>query len=228
MQTNSSSPLHYNSTEKTSQISANSSRIPKKPRLILDNIFVFPPNRETLGGTAYLLLNREGNILIDCPFWDENNLQFCQEQGRVTWLFITHRGGISKHIKQIQQNLNCKILIQEQEAYLLPNLEANTFQDEIQLNTDCEVIWTCGHSPASSCLYYRELGGVLFTGRHLLPNQNGECIPLRTKKTFHWRRQLNSQKKIEAKFYHDKLNYICPGANTGYLRGKGFFIMNSE
>jgi glyoxylase-like metal-dependent hydrolase (beta-lactamase superfamily II) len=195
----------------------------KKPRLILENIFAFSPNRETLGSTAYLILHRDGNVLVDCPFLDENNLQFCQQQGGVKYLFLTHRGAISKQIKNIQENLHCQVVIQEQEAYLLPNLQVTTFGDQFKLNQDCKVIWTPGHSPGSSCLYYALLGGVLFTGRHLLPNQEGECIPWRMKKTFHWRRQLNSQKKINDHLFFNQLNYICPGANTGYLKGKGFF-----
>jgi glyoxylase-like metal-dependent hydrolase (beta-lactamase superfamily II) len=223
MQVNSPSPLHNNSTEKTNQIPVDSSAIVKKPRLICENIFAFPPNRETLGGTAYLILSPEGNILIDSPLWPENNLEFCQQQGGVKYLFLTHRGGISKQINKIQQNLDCQLLIQEQEAYLLPNLQITTFSDQFQLNRDCQVFWTPGHSPGSSCLYYALLGGVLFTGRHLLPNQQGECIPWRMKKTFHWRRQLNSQKKISDRLFFKSLNYICPGANTGYLKGQGVF-----
>lgn len=227
MQVNSSSPLKYNSTEKNNQISANMGRSIKKPRLILENIWAFPPNRETLGGTSYLLTHRDGNILIDCPFWDENNYQFCQEQRGVKSLFLTHRGGISKQINKVQQDLNCKVLIQEQEAYLLPNLQVTSFSEELQLNRDCKVIWTPGHSPGSSCLHYLALGGVLFSGRHLLPNQKGECIPLQLKKTFHWHRQLKSQKKLEDRLIFNHLNYICPGANTGYLRGQGYFLVKN-
>lgn len=225
MQVNSPSPLNYNSTEKSNQISAHICSSMKKPRLILENIFAFSPNRETLGGTAYLLVHVDGNILIDCPFWDENNFQFCQQQGGVKYLFLTHRSAISKQIKNIQENLNCKIVIQEQEAYLLPNLQVTSFSEEFKLNLDCEIIWTPGHSPGSSCLYYHLLGGVLFSGRHLLPNQKGECLPLKVKKTFHWHRQLKSQKKLENYLSVHQLTYICPGANTGYLRGQGFFLV---
>jgi glyoxylase-like metal-dependent hydrolase (beta-lactamase superfamily II) len=183
-------------------------------------VFAFPPNRDTLGGTAYLIAEAGASILIDCPAWNDTNLEFCQTQGKVQWLVITHRGGIGK-AKEIQQTLGCSILIQEQEAYLLPELSVMTFQDEFVLNAQTQVIWTAGHSPGSACVYYNGFGGVLFTGRHLLPDQQGLPIPLRTSKTFHWQRQLRNVQKLIDRFSPETLQFICPGGSTGFLRGKG-------
>jgi len=193
----------------------------KPPRLILDNIFAFPPNRDTLGGTAYFIVGNAVNLLIDCPAWNNTNEQFLREQGGVSLLFLTHRGGIGR-AQEIQSALGCKILIQEQEAYLLPGLSLTTFQHELALNPSCSAIWTPGHSPGSACLYYSGEGGVLFSGRHLLPNPQGELMPLRTSKTFHWPKQIRSVQSLVTRFSHHTLQYICPGANTGFLRGKGF------
>jgi glyoxylase-like metal-dependent hydrolase (beta-lactamase superfamily II) len=193
----------------------------KSPRDVLDNIFAFSPNRDTLGATSYFIVGNEGNILIDCPALDQTNLDFLRSHGGVKWLLLTHRGAIGK-AGELQQNLSCEILIQEQEAYLLPGLTVTTFTQDLSITSTAKVIWTPGHSPGSSCLYYNNLGGVLFSGRHLLPNQQGEPVPLRTAKTFHWPRQINSLKTIIQTFTPDTLNYICPGANTGFLRGKRF------
>ncbi|MFB2983873.1 MBL fold metallo-hydrolase [Microseira sp. BLCC-F43] len=195
--------------------------MPKPARAVFDNIFAFPPNRETLGATAYFIVKNDVNILLDCPAPDEENQQFLRDQGGVRWLLITHRGGIGKHVKEIQQTFGCEILIQEQEAYLLPGLTVTTFHKEFTLSPTSQVIWTPGHSPGSSCLYQGENGGILFTGRHLLPNRQGNPVPLRTSKTFHWRRQINSVNMLREVFTPETLQYICPGANTGFLRGKG-------
>lgn len=113
-------------------------------------------------------------------------------------------------------------MIQEQEAYLLPGLTVTTFGQELSIETQVKLIWTPGYSPGSSCLYYRPLGGVLFSGRHILPNLHGDPAPLRTAKTFHWNRQLQSLQLLLKHFTPETLNYICPGANTGFLRGKRF------
>ncbi|MBD2563519.1 MULTISPECIES: MBL fold metallo-hydrolase [Nostoc] len=184
-----------------------------------ESIFAFPPNRDTLGGTSYLIVRNEGNILIDCPALDQTNQDFLGTHGGVRWLFLTHRGAIGK-TAEIQQVFGCEILIQEQEAYLLPGLTPTTFSQEFTLDASTQVIWTPGHSPGSSCLYYSELGGILFSGRHLVPNQQGKAVPLRTAKTFHWPRQINSLRLLLERFTPETLRYICPGANTGFLRGK--------
>ncbi|WP_427161116.1 MBL fold metallo-hydrolase [Aliinostoc sp. HNIBRCY26] len=191
----------------------------KSPRFVLDNIFAFPPNRDTLGGTSYLIVGNEGNILIDCPSLDEVSQDFLRSHGGVKWLCITHRGAIGK-TSDIQQHFGCEVIIQEQEAYLLPGLTVTTFTQELTLDATTQLIWTPGHSPGSSCLYYNNYGGVLFSGRHLVPNLQGEPVPMRTSKTFHWRRQINSLQKLIQIFTPETLQYICPGGNTGFLRGQ--------
>ncbi|WP_392533753.1 MBL fold metallo-hydrolase [Nostoc sp. C117] len=183
------------------------------------SIFAFPPNRDTLGGTSYFIVRNESNILIDCPNLDQTNQDFLAAHGGVGWLFLTHRGAIGK-TAEFQQIYGCKVLIQEQEAYLLPGLAVTTFNQEFTLDAAVQVIWTPGHSPGSSCLYYSKLGGILFSGRHLVPSEESKPVPLRTAKTFHWPRQINSIRFLLERFTPETLQYICPGANTGFLRGK--------
>ncbi len=186
-------------------------------------LFAFPPNRHTMGGTAYLLVQTQAGqpstVLIDCPAWTPEVENFLQQQGGVQWLVITHRGGMDQ-VQAMQKALTCQVIIQEQEAYLLPNVDLQTFQQGRSLNDTCEVIWTPGHSPGSACVYGSAYGGILFTGRHWLPNQQGHPLPLRTAKTFHWQRQLRSFEILRDRLATQPLSYLCPGANTGFLRGK--------
>ncbi len=135
----------------------------KTPRLVLPEIYAFNPSRDTLGGTSYLIVENTGNILVDCPLWQEVNQEFLSQQGGVSWLYLTHRGGIGKQVKQMQSFLGCEVLIQEQEAYLLPEVKLTTFKREIELKEGLRGIWTPGHSPGSSCLYSHKEGGVLFS-----------------------------------------------------------------
>ncbi|MGL5060529.1 MAG: MBL fold metallo-hydrolase [Microcoleus sp.] len=196
------------------------SSVSKQPRPVLENIFAFPPNRDTLGATAYFIVENQANILVDCPAWDETNQAFLREMGGVRLMFLTHRGAIGK-VREIQEATGCEISIQEQEAYLLPGLKVTAFEREWAVGENVFAIWTPGHSPGSSCLYHPSNGGVLFSGRHLVPDSSGAPVPLRTAKTFHWPRQINSVKSIIDRFSPETLQYICPGANTGFLRGKG-------
>ncbi|MGB3199788.1 MAG: MBL fold metallo-hydrolase [Nodosilinea sp.] len=197
---------------------------PKAPRLVFDTVYAFPPNRDTQGGTAYFIVNNtaEGqpaNLLIDAPAWDEGTHQWLTARGGVQWLFITHRGGMGQTAK-IHKALNCEVVIQEQEAYLLPNITTTPFHHSFRFSPDLEALWTPGHSPGSACLYYSAHGGVLFTGRHLLPNRSGEPEPLRLAKTFHWPRQLQQVEAVRTRFSAASLAHLCPGASTGFLRGQ--------
>ncbi|MEM9273817.1 MAG: MBL fold metallo-hydrolase [Cyanobacteria bacterium P01_F01_bin.143] len=208
--------------ENLTDLSVTTPRHSKPPRLILPRIFAFAPNRDILGGTAYFIAQDQGNILIDCPAWKDENHEWLREQGGVRWLIFTHRGGMGKQVQSIQEVLNCEVIVQEQEAYLLPETKVTSFADSLRLSPEIEIIWTPGHSPGSACVYYNQQGGVLFTGRHLLPKSAIAIVPLRTAKTFHWWRQIKSIAKLRDHFAEDNLKYILPGANTGYLRGKGY------
>lgn len=196
----------------------------KQPRLLLHQaddrsaLFAFPPNRDTLGGTAYLIVEAV-NILVDCPAWNDTTRQFLETQGGVQTLFLTHRGGIGQ-ARDIQQAFGCQIVIQEQEAYLLPGLSITSFEQALTLTPQSKALWTPGHSPGSSCLYHNAYGGILFSGRHLLPSPQGDLLPLKTPKTFHWRRQLKSVQMLVDQFQPATLQWGCPGANVGFLRGR--------
>lgn len=194
---------------------------------VFDFIFAFSPNRETLGGTAYLIVEKAGNILIDCPSPSPEIEDFMTDRGGIDWLVLTHRGGIGSNVRALQEKFGCAIAIQEQIAYLLPQVRVTPFAAELALRDDCRAIWTPGHSPGSTCVYCAKNGGILFTGRHLLPrpvnpeeNAAGFAIaPLRRPKTFHWPRQLQSVEKLKNRFSPETLQYLCPGANIGFLRG---------
>ncbi|MEB3292898.1 MAG: MBL fold metallo-hydrolase [Synechococcales bacterium] len=196
----------------------------KPPRPVLADLCLptpiqaFAPNRDSLGGTAYFLPLAEGNLVIDCPAWDDENCTFLTQQGGIRWLVLTHRGAIGK-AKEFQQRFNCEIWMQEQEAYLLPNLPVMSFQQEQALTPDITLIWTAGHSPGSTCVHYQPGGGILFSGRHLLPDRQAQPLPLRTSKTFHWPRQIRNVQALLTRLSPETLSWICPGANTGFLRG---------
>lgn len=196
----------------------------KAPQAVFDNVFAFPPNRETLGGTAYLILETDAdgkpaNILVDCPALTESNKAFILANGGTRTIFITHRGGMAQ-VPLLQSTFDAQVLIQEQEAYLLPTVATEKFHRDRLLSPTSRVFWSPGHSPGSACLYHSSYGGVLFTGRHLLPGKDGAPRPLRLSKTFHWPRQLRCAQQLLTDFTPETLSYICPGASTGYLRGE--------
>ncbi|MGD1904781.1 MAG: MBL fold metallo-hydrolase [Leptolyngbyaceae cyanobacterium] len=198
---------------------------PRPPRSVLATIYAFPPNRETMGGTAYLICAQDqagqpANLLVDTPAWHPETADFIQAQGGVRWWVITHRNGMGR-VAPFQDRLQCELVVQEQEAYLLPEIDGRlTYHQQLDLEDIATVLWTPGYSPGSACLYYKAHGGVLFTGRHLLPSKAGQMTALRFSKTFHWPRQLRQIQRLQQDFTAETLAYFCPAANLGFLRGK--------
>ncbi|MGD1863104.1 MAG: MBL fold metallo-hydrolase [Phormidesmis sp.] len=205
-------------------VNSSSSIKGKPPQPVFETVFAFAPNRETLGGTAYLICEQDtnghsANILVDCPAINQTNQAFLTEKGGVHTLFITHRGGMAQ-VKALQDIFSCRVVVQEQEAYLLPTVSTEPFHRDRTLSSTSRIFWNAGHSPGSASLYHSPYGGVLFTGRHLLPVKGGAPSPLRLSKTFHWPRQLRSAQQLLTDFNADTLGTLCPGANTGFLRGE--------
>jgi glyoxylase-like metal-dependent hydrolase (beta-lactamase superfamily II) len=195
----------------------------KPPQAVLEGLWLFSPNRDTLGGSSWLLNHPEGNGLVDVPAFAAENLAFLDQQGGLSWIFLTHRTNFGR-AQAFQERFGCELIVQEQEAYLLPEARVTAFQQDgaIALATpiaNLTALWTCGHTPGSSCLYWTAHGGVLFTGRHLLPTPQGELEPVRISKTFHWPRQLRSIQALADRFTPESLFYACPGASLGLLRG---------
>ncbi len=191
----------------------------KPPQLVFPGLMAFPPNRDTLGGTAYVVETTAGNLLVDSPPWTETTQAHLKACG-VRWFFLTQRNAMAQ-VKAIQQALDCEVVVQEQEAYLLPQVTVTTFGSGISLSDDLEGIWTSGYSPGAACLYWRSpAGGVLLSGRHLLPTAQGDIGPLRTAKTFHWPRQLRAVGALRDRFAPETLRWVCPGASIGFLRGQ--------
>ncbi|AGY59928.1 MBL fold metallo-hydrolase [Gloeobacter kilaueensis] len=199
-------------------------------REIFGDLLSFKPNRHTLGGTSYLLVATAANglgcnWLVDCPAWSEVNRLQIEQAGGIGAVFVTHRGAIGE-LEAFCRHFQVAAWIQEQEAYLLlaRELTVHTFAERTQLDTGLTALWTPGHSPGSSCLLWQAHGGVLFSGRHLLPDGRGNVGPVQTAKTFHWPRQLASAERL------GPLNYrhVCPGAAVGLLRGQSTIVVDER
>ncbi|WP_218082202.1 MBL fold metallo-hydrolase [Anthocerotibacter panamensis] len=181
------------------------------PHHLFDTIYRFKPNRATGGGSSYLIVHPQGNVLLDAPAWNEEHVQAIQEMGGVAWWIFTHRGGIGE-VERWLTAIVPQIVVHEQEAFLINGPVTRAFRQDTDLLPDVKLIWTPGHSPGSICVLYQ---GTLFTGRHLLPDSTGLPRPLRLAKTFHWPRQLNSVRKL---LEGPQFTRICPGAAVGLLR----------
>jgi hypothetical protein len=124
------------------------------------------------------------------------------------------------------------VLVQEQEAYLLPGVKGlETFGLEHALAPGLRLLWTPGPSPGACVLHAfgadvvaaddgADEGGGLFCGRLLVPVAPGRLEPRRSRRTFHWPRQIASLRALRAWLPAGTPGWIASGAGLGALRGE--------
>ena len=102
-----------------------SSDVGRPPVAIRPGLWLFAPSRDSQGGSAWWLEleagGAGGGVLIDCPGYTEANLAFLQARvaGRIV---LTSREGHGR-CRRIQEALGWSVMVQEQEAYLLPGVQ---------------------------------------------------------------------------------------------------------
>lgn len=201
----------------------------RPPQLVRDGLWLFAPSRDSQGGSSWLVEAAAagpgwplpGDLLIDCPGWTQANLDVLTARPGPTTLVLTGRDGHGR-CRRFQQRFGWRVLVQEQEAYLLPGVEGlETFSEELQLAPGLRLLWTPGPSPGA-CVLHLACGGWdgLFCGRLLLPTGPGALAPLRTARCFHWPRQLGSLERLRRWLPAGSPAWIASGGGLGALRGE--------
>ncbi len=192
-------------------------------------LWLFAPNRDTQGGSAWLLESHGLDLLIDCPALTEANLDFLSARGRrdgdpgAGRIVLTGRDGHGR-CRRLQERLGWPVLVQEQEAYLLPGVAPLIpFGDALTLAPGLLLLWTPGPGPGSCVLHAdasaSAAGDGLFCGRLLQPVAPDRLEPMRSGRTFHWPRQLRSLARLRDRLPGGSPNWIATGAALGALRG---------
>lgn len=190
-------------------------------RQVRQGLWLFAPNRDTQGGSSWLLEGAQGDLLIDCPAWTQANLDLLRGRGAGGTIVLTSREGHGR-TRRFQEALGWPVLVQEQEAYLLPGVrQLHSFAEEHQLADGVRLLWTPGPTPGS-CVLHHAAGGWddLFCGRLLQPLAPGVLAPLRQRRTFHWPRQLASVQRLRQWLPAGSPAWIACGGGLGALRGE--------
>ena len=198
----------------------------RPPQVVLDGLWLFAPSRDRHGGSAWLLETPGGDLLIDVPGLTRANLSFLGERSarRPGCIVLTGREGHGR-CRRLQQALGWPVLVQEQEAYLLPGVDhLQTFGRQHQLDEGVQLLWTPGPSPGACvlhvCAQASAAGDGLFCGRLLLPVAPGQLAPLRSRRTFHGPRQWRSLEQLRHWLPPGSPAWIASGGGLGALRGE--------
>lgn len=197
----------------------------RPPQQVRPDLWLFAPSRDSQGGSSWLLdgaaWGLDGDLLIDCPAWTEANSAALAARGRRGTIVLTSREGHGR-CRRFQEALGWEVVVQEQEAYLLPGVQRlRTFANQLELGPAARLLWTPGPTPGSCVLHLRSAGeDGLFCGRLLLPQAPGRLAPLRTARTFHWPRQLRSLAALRQWLPAGSPDWIACGGGLGALRGE--------
>jgi glyoxylase-like metal-dependent hydrolase (beta-lactamase superfamily II) len=194
----------------------------RPPRQVREDLWLFAPNRDTQGGSAWWLACGSGGVLIDVPAFQQANLDFLKARG-AGCIVLTGRDGHGR-VRRFQEALGWPVHVQEQEAYLLPGLrDLHPFGATLALEPGLSGLWTPGPTPGAAVLLastHQAGGSLLFCGRLLSPMAPGMLAPLRTRRSFHWHRWLRSLEQLRAWLPPQAPEALASGAGLGALRGE--------
>jgi glyoxylase-like metal-dependent hydrolase (beta-lactamase superfamily II) len=197
----------------------------RPPRLVRPGLWLFPPNPEAHAGSSWLLETTAGDLLIDIPPDTEASLHFlvARAERGPGWIVLLGRDGHGR-ARRWQERLDWPVLVQEQEAYLLPGVRRLIpFGAEHVVMEGLTLLWTPGPSPGAAVLHAR--GGVagavdgLFCGRLLVPVGPGQLAPLPSPRGFHAPRQRRSVARLARWLAPGSPDWIASGAGLGALAG---------
>jgi glyoxylase-like metal-dependent hydrolase (beta-lactamase superfamily II) len=198
----------------------------RPPREVGPGLWLFPPNPRTHGGSAWFLETRDGGVLVDGPPESETTFAFLEARGLASsgWIVLLGRDGHGA-CRRVHERLGWPVLVQEQEAYLLPGVrDLRPFGAEHQLADGLRLLWTPGPSPGAAVLH--ACGGVagavdgLFCGRLLVPVAPQTLTPLLSPRGFHGPRQLRSVVRLRRWLPPGSPDWIASGTALGALAGE--------
>ena len=153
----------------------------RPPQQLRDDLWLFPPNRDSQGGSSWWLDLDPEPVLVDCPPLTEASLTALRQLAgtRSPRILLTSREGHGR-LRRVQERLGWPVLVQEQEAYLLPNVEPlDTFAEEHTTVSGLRLLWTPGPTPGS-CVVFAPASTTA-------ANHSPWCVPRRRCPTApHW------------------------------------------
>ena len=193
----------------------------RPPLQIRPDLWLFPPNRDCRGGSSWWLDVDPEPVLIDCPPLTEASLDALRDlaRGRCARILLTSREGHGR-LRRLQERFPWPVLLQEQEAYLLPGVrQLETFTEETSTVSGLRLLWTPGPTPGHAVVHASGAVNVLFCGRLLVPVAKHQLAPMQHRRTFHWPRQLRSLRRLHQWLPSEAAPALASGAGLGALNG---------
>jgi glyoxylase-like metal-dependent hydrolase (beta-lactamase superfamily II)/ferredoxin len=156
-------------------------------------------SQKSFGAASYFLprnlLDKQANILVDCPREAAPLMRRLQEMGGVSGMMLTHGDDVADHAIY-HERFGCERWIHKGDGEALRSAE-HVFQgtEPIALDDELLIIPVPGHTRGSCCLLYRNK--YLFTGDHLAYSpRRGHLYAFQDACWYSWEKQIQSMERL--------------------------------
>lgn len=161
-------------------------------------------SEDTYGGSSYLIVRPQGNVLVDSPRFARHLVRRIEEMGGVRLMFLTHVDDVADHAK-FRSHFGCDRVMHADDARF-PVERRIEGREATRLDEDLLVIPTPGHTKGHQVLLYS--GSTLFTGDHLAWSPERHTLTAyRDVCWYSWTEQIQSMEKLLAY----RFDWVLPG-----------------
>ncbi|MEI7012475.1 MBL fold metallo-hydrolase [Leptospira licerasiae] len=177
------------------------------PRQIQDEVYHCGfHSKDSFGAFSYLILRKEGNVLVDSPRYIPSLSEKIKNLGGIKYHFLTHRDDVADHEK-FHTDFGTQRIIHEGDLSSVPNAEiVIQGKEPFSLSDDLLVIPGPGHTRGHSTLLYKHK--FLFSGDHLAFDPKRErLIAFKGACWYSWEEQTKSMQHLE----NYDFEWVLPG-----------------
>ncbi|MBV8878833.1 MAG: MBL fold metallo-hydrolase, partial [Planctomycetaceae bacterium] len=164
------------------------------PEPVEDNVrFCGFASEDSFGGSSYLIVRPEGNVLVDSPRYTAPLVRRLEALGGVKWMFLSHIDDVADHQK-FRDHFGCERVMHADDASFEVERPVEG-RELLRLAGDLLVIPTPGHTAGSQTLLHRDK--FLFTGDHVWWNPEDRRLGASRRYNWHsWGEQRRSMERL--------------------------------
>lgn len=174
------------------------------PERIEDDVhFCGFASENSFGGSSYLIVRPEGNVLVDSPRFTGPLVRRIEALGGVRWMFLSHIDDVADH-QEFRERFGCDRVLHVADADF-PVERPIEGRDPVTLDEGLIVIPTPGHTAGHEVLLYKDK--FLFTGDHVWGDADGQLHASRRYNWHSWAEQRRSMERL----LRYSFEWILPG-----------------
>jgi len=176
------------------------------PELIEDNVYFCGfASPHSYGGSSYLVVRPEGNVLIDSPRFARSLVGRLEELGGVSLMLMSHRDDVADH-ELFHKHFACRRIIHRADARGIEAEQLLEGQEPAMLDQDFVAMPVPGHTRGHVVFLYRNK--YLFSGDHLAwSSGRAGLTAFRDVAWYSWQEQTKSMKRL----LDFRFEWVLPG-----------------